>query len=196
MACCASSSSGTVGSKIDWLQQTATFPARVQLRLKGSSLKFSCYPSASLKGALKRGGLVTHKKILLKNEGSIPTAFSSITKQNSCTTCGRGAACRLLYSVALLNSSPEEESSSLPLEEHVPKIDLNLPRRRLQVTFTCDACGERSQRLINPHAYARGTVFVQCAGCEVYHKLVDNLDLIEEYDFRLESNPEMGGLES
>jgi hypothetical protein len=26
----------------------------------------------------------------------------------------------------------------------------------------------------------------QCAGCDVYHQLVDNLKLIEEYDFRKE----------
>ncbi|KAL3690730.1 hypothetical protein R1sor_004381 [Riccia sorocarpa] len=42
-------------------------------------------------------------------------------------------------------------------------------------------------RLINPEAYRRGTVFVQCAGCEAYHQLVDNLNLIEEFDFRKEN---------
>lgn len=50
--------------------------------------------------------------------------------------------------------------------------------------FTCDACGERTKRLINRLAYERGTVFVQCAGCLQHHKLVDNLGLIVEYDFR------------
>ncbi|XP_042501016.1 uncharacterized protein LOC122078890 isoform X2 [Macadamia integrifolia] len=40
-------------------------------------------------------------------------------------------------------------------------IDLKLPRRSLLVHFTCDACGERTQRLINRLAYERGTVFVQ-----------------------------------
>ncbi|KAI5075739.1 hypothetical protein GOP47_0009815 [Adiantum capillus-veneris] len=171
----------------------ATFPTRVQLiRLQGSSPEFSRYPSASLKGSLKHTGIQNREKILLNDVGSIP-AFSSISKQKICTTYGRRAAYGHLYSVALSNSSHEEDSSSLPSEEHESKIDLSLPRRRLQVSFTCDACGERSRRLINPHAYARGTVFVQCAGCEVYHKLVDNLGLIEEYDFRLETDSKVDG---
>eukprot|EP00250_Pteridium_aquilinum_P020320 c24785_g10_i1 orf=818-1345(-) len=89
---------------------------------------------------------------------------------------------------SLSSASPEEDSASFPSEEQGPKVDLNHPRRRLQVSFTCNACGVRSDRLINPHAYARGTVFVQCAGCDVYHQLVDNLNLIEEYDFRQETN--------
>lgn len=67
-------------------------------------------------------------------------------------------------------------------------IDLKLPRRSLLVHFTCNACGERSQKLINRLAYEKGTVFVQCTGCSKYHKLVDNLSLVVEYDFREETN--------
>lgn len=54
------------------------------------------------------------------------------------------------------------------------------PRRRMRVAFTCNVCGERTTRAINPHAYTDGTVFVQCAGCNVFHKLVDNLKLFHE----------------
>ncbi|CAK9254087.1 unnamed protein product [Sphagnum jensenii] len=75
--------------------------------------------------------------------------------------------------------SDSEHSSELK-----PQFDLNLPRRSLLVEFTCDACGTRTQRKINPYAYKRGTIFIQCAGCAAYHQLVDNLNLIEEYDFR------------
>ncbi|KAJ0501016.1 putative mitochondrial import protein TIM15 [Helianthus annuus] len=67
-------------------------------------------------------------------------------------------------------------------------IDLKLPRRNLLVQFTCNACGVRSQKLINRLAYEKGMVFVQCTGCEQYHKLVDNLNLVVEYDFREEIN--------
>lgn len=98
--------------------------------------------------------------------------------------------------------------------------------------FTCNACGERSQKLINRLAYEKGTVFVevfsflyaldmllhtfytifsiklnlgflflmtnlmkietlswlmvisiQCSGCLKYHNLVDNLNLVVEYNF-------------
>ncbi|XP_058183033.1 uncharacterized protein LOC131300973 [Rhododendron vialii] len=66
-------------------------------------------------------------------------------------------------------------------------IDLKLPRRSLLLHFTCNACGERSKKLINRVAYERGTVFVQCAGCQQHHKLIDNLGLVVEYDFREES---------
>lgn len=104
--------------------------------------------------------------------------------------------------VTVFSVASEENSDSDPTEKCTPSIsessscsnqdvkaqeltlDLSLPRRRVEVSFTCNACGFRSQRLINPHAYERGTVFVQCAGCDVYHKLVDNLSLIVEYDFR------------
>ncbi|KAH6782765.1 Zim17-type zinc finger protein [Perilla frutescens var. frutescens] len=54
------------------------------------------------------------------------------------------------------------------------------PRRRMRVAFTCNVCGHRTTRAINPHAYTDGTVFVQCCGCNVFHKLVDNLNLFHE----------------
>ncbi|PHT33418.1 Phosphate transporter PHO1 -like protein 1 [Capsicum baccatum] len=63
-------------------------------------------------------------------------------------------------------------------------FNLNLPRRSLLATFTCNACGVRSQKLINRLAYERGTVFIQCSGCSQYHKLVDNLGLVVEYNFK------------
>ncbi|KAL9226011.1 hypothetical protein vseg_001870 [Gypsophila vaccaria] len=63
-------------------------------------------------------------------------------------------------------------------------INLKLPRRSLLVHFTCNSCGERTKRMINRVAYERGTVFVQCSGCLQHHKLIDNLGLVVEYDFR------------
>ncbi|XP_042021927.1 DNL-type zinc finger protein-like isoform X4 [Salvia splendens] len=71
--------------------------------------------------------------------------------------------------------------------EQSPSMECQqLPRRRLLVTFTCDACGVRSQRLINRLAYERGLVYVQCSGCSQYHKLVDNLGLVIEYNLEEE----------
>ncbi|KAK4715336.1 hypothetical protein R3W88_013674 [Solanum pinnatisectum] len=77
-----------------------------------------------------------------------------------------------------VNSSASSDSS----KEAV--FDMKLPRRSLLATFTCNACGARSQRLINRLAYERGTVFIQCSGCSQYHKLVDNLGLVVEYNFK------------
>ncbi|VAI93808.1 unnamed protein product [Triticum turgidum subsp. durum] len=68
------------------------------------------------------------------------------------------------------------------------------PRRRMRVAFTCNVCGQRTTRAINPHAYTDGTVFVQCCGCNIFHKLVDNLNLFHEMkcyvgpDFRYEGD--------
>jgi hypothetical protein len=31
----------------------------------------------------------------------------------------------------------------------------------MRVAFTCNVCGQRTTRAINPHAYTDGTVFVQ-----------------------------------
>ncbi|XP_010470865.1 PREDICTED: uncharacterized protein LOC104750723 [Camelina sativa] len=86
--------------------------------------------------------------------------------------------------------NPEEESDD-SVEGQVASVDTKLPRRSLQVEFTCDSCGERTKRLINRHAYERGLVFVQCAGCLQHHKLVDNLGAIVEYDFR-ETSKDLG----
>lgn len=41
-------------------------------------------------------------------------------------------------------------------------------------------CEGRTDRMVNPLAWERGTVFVQCSGCEVWHKLKDNMNLIDE----------------
>ncbi|KAK7275150.1 hypothetical protein RIF29_16259 [Crotalaria pallida] len=82
------------------------------------------------------------------------------------------------------DSAPQPESHN---SEAGASIDLRLPRRSLLVQFTCKSCGESTKRLVNRLAYERGSVFVQCAGCLQHHKLVDNLGLIVEYDFREES---------
>ncbi|CAA7053535.1 unnamed protein product [Microthlaspi erraticum] len=86
--------------------------------------------------------------------------------------------------------NPEEESNDSS-EGKVASVDIKLPRRSLLVEFTCNSCGERTKRLINRLAYERGLVFVQCGGCLQHHKLVDNLGLIVEYDFR-ETSKDLG----
>ncbi|XP_050225746.1 uncharacterized protein LOC126675186 [Mercurialis annua] len=84
---------------------------------------------------------------------------------------------------------PEAEPAASVSDEGVI-IDTKLPRRSLLVQFTCGQCNERTERLINRLAYERGLVYVQCAGCEKYHKLADNLGLVVEYDLREEVSSE------
>ncbi|XP_074274712.1 uncharacterized protein LOC141598818 [Silene latifolia] len=80
--------------------------------------------------------------------------------------------------------SPETSDDS----SQESSINIKLPRRSMLVQFTCNVCGERTKRMVNRLAYERGTVFVQCSGCLQHHKLVDNLGLVVEYDFRNEAN--------
>ncbi|KAL3824047.1 hypothetical protein ACJIZ3_020076 [Penstemon smallii] len=80
----------------------------------------------------------------------------------------------------------KEYSSVSNASQEEASIDLKLPRRSLLATFTCNACGARSERLINRLAYERGLVYVQCSGCSQYHKLVDNLGLVVEYKLQEE----------
>ncbi|XP_042507405.1 uncharacterized protein LOC122083609 [Macadamia integrifolia] len=73
------------------------------------------------------------------------------------------------------NESGTEKISTFPWS-----LFTKSPRRRMRVAFTCNVCGQRTTRAINPHAYTDGTVFVQCCGCNVFHKLVDNLNLFHD----------------
>lgn len=90
------------------------------------------------------------------------------------------------FRVPTISCSLEDGYVENKEKEQEGVIDLKLPRRSLLITFTCDACGARSQRLINRLAYERGLVYVQCSGCSQYHKLVDNLGLVIEYNLQEE----------
>lgn len=60
-------------------------------------------------------------------------------------------------------------------EDHDPS-----PRRTSRLHFTCNICGHRNEKLVNPRAWHEGTVFARCDGCSIVHKLKDNLNLIDE----------------
>ncbi|KAJ1692591.1 hypothetical protein LUZ63_009289 [Rhynchospora breviuscula] len=74
----------------------------------------------------------------------------------------------------------ESDPTNQPVSTFPWSLFTKSPRRRMRVAFTCNVCGQRTTRAINPHAYTDGTVFVQCCGCNVFHKLVDNLNLFHE----------------
>ncbi len=44
-------------------------------------------------------------------------------------------------------------------------------------------------KAVNPHAWATGTVFGRCDGCQVIHKLTDNLELFHELSGALLEDP-------
>ncbi|GMH16347.1 hypothetical protein Nepgr_018188 [Nepenthes gracilis] len=84
-------------------------------------------------------------------------------------------------------SAGDTESSSARISTFPWSLFTKSPRRRMLIAFTCSICSQRTTRAINPHAYTDGTVFVQCCGCNAYHKLVDNLNLF--HDMKCYINP-------
>eukprot|EP00191_Tetraselmis_sp_GSL018_P020585 CAMPEP_0177583300 /NCGR_PEP_ID=MMETSP0419_2-20121207/3243_1 /TAXON_ID=582737 /ORGANISM="Tetraselmis sp., Strain GSL018" /LENGTH=248 /DNA_ID=CAMNT_0019072671 /DNA_START=39 /DNA_END=787 /DNA_ORIENTATION=+ len=51
---------------------------------------------------------------------------------------------------------------------------------RQQVKFLCNICLTETIRDVNPHAWYHGTVFLECSGCHIKHKVRDNLNLFHE----------------
>mmetsp|Transcript_5832 Transcript_5832/g.36187 ORF Transcript_5832/g.36187 Transcript_5832/m.36187 type:complete len:162 (-) Transcript_5832:223-708(-) len=72
---------------------------------------------------------------------------------------------------------PLQESSTGPIEGAASRS----PRRTQHLEFTCNVCGERNKRLVNPRAMQQGTVIVKCKKCGNHHKIVDHLQLFQEY---------------
>ena len=62
-------------------------------------------------------------------------------------------------------------------------IALPRPRRSRLVAFTCNKCDGRTERTVNPRAWDRGTVFLQCGECGSWHNVKDELKLIDEVRF-------------
>ncbi|KAK6348615.1 hypothetical protein TWF718_006404 [Orbilia javanica] len=76
------------------------------------------------------------------------------------------------------NSSPSSPSStvSFPLAEK-PSYEL---------TFTCKKCSHRSSHKITKQAYHKGTVLIQCPGCEVRHLIADHLKIFRDQPTTIE----------
>ena len=55
----------------------------------------------------------------------------------------------------------EDESNTEKVSTFPWSLFTKSPRRRMRVAFTCNVCGQRTTRAINPRAYTDGTVFVQ-----------------------------------
>jgi protein import protein ZIM17 len=78
------------------------------------------------------------------------------------------------------DESDEDEDDEVADSKRA-SVQLPRTRRRVQMTFTCNKCEGRTMRMINPDVLERGTMWVQCGQCEVWHQVVDNLGLI--FDF-------------
>lgn len=83
---------------------------------------------------------------------------------------------------SIKDSSPTQ-SSDLSDDSTQLELDLQLPRRSMLVTFTCNICNSRTERHVNPLAWNTGLVIVQCQQCKAWHKVADSGGLIEEIKF-------------
>ena len=79
------------------------------------------------------------------------------------------------------SAGDSEDASESEEESTRASVQLPRTRRRVQMTFTCNKCEGRTMRMINPDVLERGTMWVQCGQCEVWHQVIDNLGLI--FDF-------------
>ncbi|WPT16876.1 Mitochondrial protein import protein ZIM17 [Picochlorum sp. SENEW3] len=93
--------------------------------------------------------------------------------------CGSSLLRRRLLCIVRANGDDDDAT----VQGNSASIDLNLPRRSMLVSFTCNACGGRSERLVNPLAWEKGMVIVQCEHCKAWHKVADANNMVEEYRF-------------
>ncbi|WIA20155.1 hypothetical protein OEZ85_006005 [Tetradesmus obliquus] len=85
-----------------------------------------------------------------------------------------------------LELNPDTAAKQVTYDEatktvRIPLAAVNEGQRRTKmVMFTCNKCGGRSARLVNPVAWEKGAVFAQCQHCEVWHTLAAHPSIIEE----------------
>lgn len=85
-----------------------------------------------------------------------------------------------------LELNPAPDASEVLYDEAAKTVRIPLAavadgqRRTKMVMFTCNKCGGRSARLVNPVAWARGAVFCQCQHCQVWHMLKADKSIVEE----------------
>ena len=65
----------------------------------------------------------------------------------------------------------------------VPQRKAKTKRERFEIQFTCNVCDGLNSHSISYHAYTKGTVIVQCPGCNSTHLIADNLDYFNDLNF-------------
>ncbi|KAK6501968.1 hypothetical protein TWF481_009787 [Arthrobotrys musiformis] len=79
---------------------------------------------------------------------------------------------------------PPSSSSSTPSDTtSSPSSTVSFPlaeKPSYELTFTCKKCSHRSSHKITKQAYHKGTVLIQCPGCEVRHLIADHLKIFRD----------------
>eukprot|EP00882_Tetradesmus_deserticola_P004050 GHRQ01004279.1.p1 GENE.GHRQ01004279.1~~GHRQ01004279.1.p1 ORF type:complete len:238 (+),score=51.04 GHRQ01004279.1:115-828(+) len=85
-----------------------------------------------------------------------------------------------------LELNPDTAAKEVTYDEDTKTVKIPLAavndgqRRTKMVMFTCNKCGGRSARLVNPVAWEKGAVFCQCQHCSVWHTLAAHPSILEE----------------
>lgn len=86
----------------------------------------------------------------------------------------------------------DEETKTL----RIPTAAVDVARRSKLVSFTCNLCGGRTSRLVNPIAWEKGLVMAQCAKCKVWHVLsAPNKKIFEEVRYKQKDDNPTGSSE-
>ncbi|KAJ5972618.1 Zinc finger DNL-type [Penicillium vulpinum] len=85
---------------------------------------------------------------------------------------------------------PLTESPKSQTEQEAEWEAQNQERRKdeeaYRITFTCKPCGHRSAHRMSKQGYHRGTVLIQCPGCDSRHIMCDHLGVFFEKKTTLE----------
>ena len=99
---------------------------------------------------------------------------------NTAHQVGHGDGRATLYTLISVPCTRSASWHPQPTDHRWSEDNDPSPRRTSRLHFTCNMCGHRNEKLVNPRAWHEGTVFARCDGCSVVHKLKDNLNLIDE----------------
>ncbi|CAL58164.1 Mitochondrial import protein TIM15 [Ostreococcus tauri] len=138
------------------------------------------HTSSSRQCTLSRPRSNASRRSFVSERGTLPN--ETLSRARSVRASARFGVIALANVLGDGSSSTSEDADDSD-DEETTRASVQLPRtrRRVQMTFTCNKCEGRTMRMINPDVLERGTMWVQCGECEVWHQIVDNLGLI--FDF-------------
>ncbi|ODV60040.1 Zim17p, partial [Ascoidea rubescens DSM 1968] len=61
-----------------------------------------------------------------------------------------------------------------------------VPNQELMIAFTCKKCNTRSSHVMSKQAYTKGTVLIECPGCNNRHLIADHLKIFGDDHITIE----------
>ncbi|KAF3282375.1 hypothetical protein TWF970_001781 [Orbilia oligospora] len=112
----------------------------------------------------------------------LPPTFSSLSRKYS--TPSDSPSILPPPSSSSSTSSSTSSSPSTPSDtSSSPSSTVSFPlaeKPSYELTFTCKKCSHRSSHKVTKQAYHKGTVLIQCPGCEVRHLIADHLKIFRD----------------